>query len=376
MRDFIIAILIGVAVLICWRMFTSTYLWEPEKKPCSGVTSPETSVSSVPREGAEADVSISKIPRSFQGGRSSMPSDEGDNVLALFQQLCDAIAQKDEGRIYGLMDAFLGFGPKRMPREKALQILEEMLFYGSADERRYAAIFLAQMGTEKAVMDIVEAWKKEADEEVRKELGNALAMIKNPEAISYLGYLLKNEDSMKLISYVAKALVRIGTDEAIQILMEKGKEAEDQETIKTIAIALSGTREPEKIPVSIWAYLLKAQKDPYAVKKITNALINMGTEKAVRALIDAMETADDVQRDDIGFALARLKGKASISVLRDAVLNHPNPKVREYAAIALAQVGGKEQMPLLEKVLLNDSSEEVRTAAATAIAKMLGSRQK
>ncbi len=109
---------------------------------------------------------------------------------------------------------------------------------------------------------------------------------------------------------------------------------------------------------------------PAVKQSAAKALGNIGIRgPMIPLLIEGLKVGEVQSRRAIVDALMHLEGKDAYPALL-AVLDDPDPNVRQGAIAALGELGDRQALPLFRKSLLNDPNVGVRTEAAYRLGKL------
>jgi len=109
---------------------------------------------------------------------------------------------------------------------------------------------------------------------------------------------------------------------------------------------------------------------PAVKQSAAKALGNIGIRgPMIPLLIEGLKVGEVQSRRAIVDALLHLEGKDAYPALL-AVLDDPDPNVRQGAIAALGELGDRQALPLFRKSLLNDPNVGVRTEAAYRLGKL------
>jgi HEAT repeat protein len=256
------------------------------------------------------------------------------------REAADAIAAQVDGGNTGLrQEAVIALG--RIGQ--GAPVLGKVLTSGTADERRLAAVTLAELGTAAAgSLDELHRAMKNSDAELRLHAAFAYwkAGGEKGEALSLLRNGLK-QDNWPALNLAMRLLGRMGPD-ASDAAGDLGKFLKDD--------------------------------DPHVRHSAVQALVQIGSA-AVPMLREALETDHLGTRRYLTLTLARLGAEAKSAVPALARgLWHKEALIREASAQALGAIGpvAKKARSALLKVSKEDEDEVVRQAATEALEKIEG----
>jgi len=191
-------------------------------------------------------------------------------------------------------------------------------------------------------------------------------------AVRHLGQVLAHDEEPAERARAAKALARIGDDEAITRLA--ASIASDPDTsVREAAVASLGKTWSEPAVAPLAQVLLDNQR-LFVREAAARALGETWSEEAVGALASALST-DSRQsvRETAAEALGKIGGAGAVDALV-AALGDAHSSVRESAAAALGAIGRREALDVLIQISLTDTDSWVRQSAERAAAKILKSQ--
>jgi HEAT repeat protein len=117
----------------------------------------------------------------------------------------------------------------------------------------------------------------------------------------------------------------------------------DDRGLKKRAIVMAGDRRLKDAVPALTAMLRDENEDPAAVLKAIGALVSIGDDRAVGALIDAGRQRSTAYLSQILFAVASLGGKEAEAYLFTVSNGHADPTIRKNAADALEELERRKE---------------------------------
>jgi HEAT repeat protein len=281
-------------------------------------------------------------------------SENGNAVDALVE----ALISEDQYAAYRSAEMLVKIG-----NEKAVDAMIKALNSRDSDMRRRAARALGLLRNEKAIDPLITTLSDE-DKDVRKSAVEALCMVGTEKAVYPLMKALGVEDREVRIN-VVMALGRIGGDQAVDALMIALNDR-DEGVRERAARELGGLGNEKGLDILIEvlreAHVRMSSKHSRLL--VEDVLGQIGSEKAVNALIDALDSEDSIARSHSAKALGQLRDEKAICALIKA-LGSKDSHVRLEAARALVIFNGNDLSKALQKSLRSEDSFVRHKAAKT-----------
>ena len=201
---------------------------------------------------------------------------------------------------------------------------------------------------------------------VKVGAAGALALLGAPGMLDALEAVYREGPGSVKIA-VAEALGRIGGSEVhpllVRIVAEEGK---DSGPVRAAALdAMARSRHPDAVRLLVF-YLLKDQ-DEGVQQAAESALVSLGTEDAMGALVDQLNQG--TLEGDRRVRAVRALGKFEGPLVRETLgryLEHTDPKVTDHAALGLARQNEGVAVPYLIAILRRPE-EPLRPQALEAL---------
>jgi HEAT repeat protein len=245
------------------------------------------------------------------------------------------------------------FGPPNVEKLKAKKdingLIKALAYQNDNEIRKAAAIALGEIGGASAVHSLMFALK---DTDVKAVILAALVQIGEPTVNWLTNYPLDNEG--------IKILEKIGSYEAIQMLMAEANHVGNKETKSNAIEALVRIGGP-----AVEQIIDRISISYSSLEGYVEVLGRVGGENAVRLLCDARERGSRDVRRNIVICLGNIGGKKAAATLID-LLKDKDWSVRSEAAKFLGYIGDQEAVaPLIN--LLKDGNSSVVMAAVESL---------
>jgi len=169
---------------------------------------------------------------------------------------------------------------------------------------------------------------------------------------------------------------KLSREELLEMILQHREEqlAEVKETLKAVEAEVAGLSikllegRSDRTSPALLAEATRA-KHPAVRKYAAAELGKIESEEAARILVEAINDESADVRTEIIDSLGKIGEKARLAVaaIGEALLNDPQPVVREAAAAALMAIKDKDSTSSLIDALCQDLSWEVRAKAAKAL---------
>jgi HEAT repeat protein len=245
---------------------------------------------------------------------------------------------------------------------RAVEPLLDKLKDEDAQVRENAVTVLGQVGDDRAIEPLAKVLKHDPVATVRWRAADALAALKEPEAIEPLLAAL-NDSDLGVRTHAAQALVDLGARTALPALLTLLREGTPQARGAAIA-ALQGLTDPSTVePLA----LAMRDPDPDVSRAAAAALGACGDARAVGPLSAVLidKTSPEWLRYEAVKALGALGDPTAVPAL-SAVLQDSDEFLRKLAVTALGSFKEPDAIAALKQAL-QDADEKVRERAAEAL---------
>ena len=242
---------------------------------------------------------------------------------------------------------------------------------------------LDQLDEDKQVTLLFDALLKSINNESRKRIVEELTRIGNPKAVELLGSIMTDDFEPEIQLAAVQALRAIGSERAIDLLMSglrldvfPNRAAAialgDFKSEKVVDALIDATRNPLFPVDAAISSLAKIGSDRATEHLITlmgndtgsldamEALIRLGTDRAIEALIKAWSSPDSVLTMRLSMNLSRLKHKHLIPFLCERVKSKTFSSHDRLAAVdMLGIIGTENELPVLESTIKDSTESEI-----------------
>ena len=252
---------------------------------------------------------------------------------------------------------------KAKAREK-IKALATALHPGKSRESRRATVkALARIGSAEAVDVLIKALGDNAQQDLRGSIAAALGEIGNARAVDGLTKTL-GDHNKHVRAAAASALGRIGSARAVEVLLQALGDGAHQSR-DAIALALGETNDVRAAETLIAA--VKDDPDGGVRRCAAKALGQIGDVRVVEALIVALRDDTDKRlRQLAAEALGQIEDVRAREALVTAIKDDSDSTVRRHAVESVKRIGDIETVETLMETL-RDHREHVRERAAYAL---------
>ncbi|EGD79777.1 deoxyhypusine hydroxylase [Salpingoeca rosetta] len=256
---------------------------------------------------------------------------------------------------------------------------------------RFRALFaLRNLGGQRSIELINQCFEDESAL-LKHECAYCLGQMQDDVALPYLSKVLEDEQQDVMVRHeAAEALGAIGNPASLDLLLEY-TDAPQPEISETCQIAADRIRfqqqkneaptadakflsvdpapaAPEDTPIpDLRATLLDTSKPLFERYRALFALRNIGSEDAVKAIVDGFQDKSALFRHELGYVLGQLQHPAAIEGLKARLEDGAeNYMVRHECAEALGSIAHDKCLPVL-KAFAGDSSRVVRESCIVAL---------
>ncbi|MHC4153345.1 MAG: HEAT repeat domain-containing protein [Planctomycetota bacterium] len=244
---------------------------------------------------------------------------------------------------------------------RAIEALIPMLNEPEATVRRDAVEAIRQIHDPRVIQPLISTLRKDEDRYARRMACSALRTMKNPTVVPTMMEMLKDEDA-SIRATAAGALGDVGGSEAITALVA-ALEDKDPGVQQTAASALAAIGSDTAMQL--------LDHTNHQFRMIALRTLAKKDSDAVDLLIAALKHPDPHVRS---FAIGELsRQKVQLAANKPALntviamLQDPNPRVRQMTTFALNQLLGKSAFSYLAAAL-KDENEGVRASTAQLLA--------
>ena len=182
-----------------------------------------------------------------------------------------------------------------------------------------------------------------SDWRIRSRAIDLLKSVKEPSILQPLLTALKDVDPVVRI----KAIEALGEYKEPWIAPAIAEKFGDDDA-GVVDVAVLSMRAQGEVAIE---YLLPSLKNPMSRNAIARALGEIGNNKAIPALIQAIKDDSTGNIYNLVNALGSIKDKIAVNVLADILLKHTRGIDREAAAKALGEIGDRAAIPALIEML-------------------------
>lgn len=191
----------------------------------------------------------------------------------------------------------------------------------------------------------------------------AMTTLTEPLNVDSMATALRNGPDLDERIKVARTLARIGTEEALELLLE-AMDDEDA-TFRARLVKVAGRLEhPLATEILITAF---NDHDCYVRKSAVEAVQHIDQPAIIRALIECLRDEEINVRESAVIALEKGRDADTVVDLLSAALNDSHWNVRRESVEVIARVGGRRAIEPLRK-MLKDNDPEVRLTALVGLA--------
>ncbi|KAI7829277.1 Deoxyhypusine hydroxylase [Kickxella alabastrina] len=259
------------------------------------------------------------------------------------------------------------FSLKGMGDDIAVQIIGEALANPADSElfKHEVAYCLGQMGNKAAIPALIEAMATESlHDMVRHEAAESLGALSDPSVIPELEKYV-NSSCQPLAETCVLALEKIKFDHSAEVQSADPSPKDRAYASIDPAPATTATKSVDELKI----ILCNPEVGLWKRYRAMFALRDIGTEEAVLALAEGMETdkTSALFRHEIGFIFGEMQHPASVPALARILANSEEESmVRHEAAEALGSVATPEVNGILA-LYINDAEPVVRDSCIVAL---------
>src|SRR5712692_2582280 len=253
---------------------------------------------------------------------------------------------------------------------------------------------LSQLDEDKQVALLFDALLKSLNSESRKRMDGELSRSGSRKAVELMGRRMTEELETEVQHAALEGLGAVGSEKAIDLLLSAlrldifpNREAAialgDFKSEKVVDALIEATRNPF-FPVDAAIFSLAQIGSDRAIERLVAmmqdllndmgslyamlALVRLGTEKAIDAILEAWISPVSILRDRLYFHLHQFKPKHFIPPLSRCLQNKAlSPDIRKGAAEILGLIGTESEIPLLESIWKDSSGEAEREVGWRAL---------
>jgi hypothetical protein len=221
--------------------------------------------------------------------------------------------------------------------KQALPALHSQLADASAppDERLFAARALIGIGSAEAIQIFAETVVREKDDAMREHLMTALDGLQSPEGIEMLASLFSQTRDPVVLAGAEDAISRLADEGTVAFLRELHAESAGTPAEAGVLQALSGLKNPRALPALAGLAADASAPDPVFAAAAT-ALMKSDQRAGVTGLLDAWGKASSPDRRKLlQESIANVRGDEAIAALQGIAMDSPHEEIRAAAAIAI-----------------------------------------
>jgi HEAT repeat protein len=226
----------------------------------------------------------------------------------------------------------------RIGTPKAVEAVFRALAEGSSEVRSEAAGALPYIGSDRALELLLELVAKDGDSRVRMSAAGALGMMGPGRSIDALAAAL-NDGNEYVRREAAASLGKLGSEKSVDSLVRASHD-------ESSAVRQRARDALVKIGRPAAPAIARTLRDPNPQIRWTAAAMlgKIASEQPVNALIEALSDADWMVRNEAAAALARIRSDKSVAPLK-ALLQDRNADLRSAAAWILADIQAPRSGP-------------------------------
>ncbi len=226
--------------------------------------------------------------------------------------------------------------------------------------RMTAATVLARDGSPRAIADLFDMLKNDSDHNVKNAVLQGMKKIGGETLMEALKIVM-NDKSSRVQAKAVNILAGIGTPEAFA-LMVKAFDSHFMQGQDAAIRQLKKMGSPEAID-ALCGFLKDGSKNHRFRAKAADALSETGSDKAVTALIDVLQSDDDhMIRKQAVLSLGNIRKPQVEDVLIDTLKNSDLSYLRSAACTALGKLGTDRAIAVLIETLQDKSWSIMRDA--------------
>lgn len=260
--------------------------------------------------------------------------------------------------------------------------------------REQVTEILDPLNEENQVTLLFDALLKSPNTQARNRIVEELTRIGNPKAVELLGSIMADDFEPQVQEAALQGLRTVGSEKAIDLLLSALRS--DFYPNRSAAIALSdfssdkvvdglieATRRP-LFPIDAAIFSLAKTGSDRAIERLVEimqdlgndtgsldamqALVRVGTERAVNGIIEAWNNPVSIHGDRLYFHLSQFKPKNLIEPLRQRLQDRTQSlDTRKSAAQILGIIGTENEIPLLESIWQYWTEESDREVGGHAL---------